>query len=425
MKEILVPGFYNQCLRYLLWLRLIEIGAQILVLGVVYLYFHLALPVVPVLFVIGSLCIITLWSFVNLQRSFDISEGMFFMQLVIDIAALAIFLYFTGGASNPFAPLFLLPVVVAAATLPVINTWIIAGIAVVCYTGLMFFHIPLHLHTAAGSDFIVHIWGMWIGFLLAAVLVAFFVSRIGAAFRQHDQALAHAREEALRTEQVLALGTLAAGTAHELGTPLATIAVVSRELEKTYRDQPDLISDLKLLRTQVERCKSILARMSCDAGQLQADAGRGQPLDQYLQRLIADWSSAHPRRLIANHCHGITPAPQIVVDRTLTQAIVNVLDNAAEVSQEGVEMDASWNETELHISVRDRGPGFAPAIADKLGQPFVTTKNPSAGMGLGLFLACTTLDRMGGSIHFSNADAGGSLTDICLPLESLLARGGI
>jgi two-component system sensor histidine kinase RegB len=164
--------------------------------------------------------------------------------------------------------------------------------------------------------------------------------------------------------------------------------------------------------------------MSSDAGQNQADSGRSLPLDQYLQELIADWSTAHPRRLQAKQCAGTMPAPHIVADRTLTQALMNVLDNAAVVSPETIEMNARWDEHELDITVRDRGPGLAPDIADRIGQPFVTTKDPAEGLGLGLFLACTTLDRLGGRISFANIAEGGNLTRIILPLKSLLAREG-
>lgn len=423
MQNITIPGFYSQCLRYLLWLRLFALGAQIVVLGIMHLSLNLTLPVAPALAVIVSLGVITMWSFYYLSRGNEISERFFFLQLVMDVTALAMFLYFTGGATNPFAPLFLLPVVVAAATLPTFRTWLIAAIAAVCYTGLMFYHMPLHLHGAGDSDFVFHIWGMWIGFLLAAVLVAYFVSHIGATLKHHDQALVLAREEALRTEQILALGTLAAGTAHELGTPLSTIAVVTKELENANLDNPDLVKELKLLREQIDRCKAILARMAYDAGQLQADSGRCMPIDQYLQDLISEWCTTHPGRFIPVNYDGKMPAPLIVADRTLTQAIVNILDNAAEVSNEVVEMNARWNSEEIYISVRDHGPGLNPEIAHKIGQPFITTKYPENGMGLGLFLAHTTLDRLGGRIQFANKTDGGSLIEIILPLTAILARG--
>ena len=423
MQNINTPGFYSQCLRYLLWLRLFALGAQVLVLGVLHLSLKLVLPITQALSVVISLGLITLWTFYYLHLNKDISERVFFFQLVIDITALALFLYFTGGATNPFAPLFLLPVVVAAATLPSKRTWLIAATAAVCYTGLMFYHMPLHLHGTGGSDFMFHIWGMWIGFLLAAVLIAYFISHIGATLKRHDQALVRAREEALRTEQILALGTLAAGTAHELGTPLSTIAVVTKELENANQDNPDLVKDLKLLREQINRCKSILTRMAYNAGQLQADSGQCMALDQYLQELISEWCAIQPGRVIPVNYDGKIPAPLIVADRTLTQAIVNILDNAAEVSEEPVELNAKWNSQEICIAVRDHGPGLDPEIAQKIGQPFVSTKHPGNGMGLGLFLAHTTLDRLGGRIQFANITDGGSLTEIVLPLTAVLARG--
>ena len=336
------------------------------------------------------------------------------------MSALAAFLYFTGGATNPFAPLFLLPVVISAATLPAKHTWLIAGLAAAGYTGLMFFHMPLHIHGMAENDFKFHIWGMWIGFLLAAILVAYFVSQIGATLKHHDRELARAREAALKNEQILAL---AAGTAHELGTPLSTIAVVAKELENANLDNPELVKELKLLREQIDRCKAILARMAYDAGQLQADSGRSMPIDQYLQELISDWCATHPDRFVSARYEGDIPAPLIIADRTLSHAIINILDNAAEVSKEPVNLKARWDNNELCISVRDHGPGLQPEIAQKIGQQFITTKRPENGMGLGLFLAHTTLDRLGGRLQLANANDGGSLTEIILPLNTMLAGG--
>jgi len=329
-----------------------------------------------------------------------------------------VFLYFTGGATNPFAPLFLLPVVIAAATLPLLQTWVIAAIAVACYSSLMFFHFPLSLHGGSLGNFTLHIWGMWIGFLLAAVLVAYFVWHIGASLQEHVEALSLAREDALRTRQVLALGTLAAGTAHELGTPLSTMAVLARELEMACGDRPDSVRDLKLLREQIDRCKRILARMSHDAGQLQADAGELLAVDRYLDEVVSEWKLVHPQRSLCMRSSGPIPAPDIVVDRTLTQAITNVLDNAAKVTTEPIEMNAYWDAEELCIEVRDQGPGLAPEVVSRVGQPF-NSGRPDDGLGLGLFLARTTLDRLGGRIRFRNPGGGGSLIVITLPLGPL------
>lgn len=415
--------FYSRTLHYYLWLRLLALGVQAATLGALHLVWRPILHPAAAFAAVAGLGAITLWCFHCLRDGWEVTVRDFMAQLLIDVAALALLLYFTGGATNPFAPLFLLPVVVAAATLTAPYVWLIALVAVACYTSLMFFHAPLHAHGDAGADFRLHVWGMWIGFLIAAGLVAFFVSRIGAALRDHDRALARAREEALRNEQVLALGTLAASTAHALGTPLSTIAVLAKDLEDACTNDPALVRDLKLLRAQIDRCKQILARMALDAGQLQAGAGLRMTVDQYLREVIGEWRGSRPHSSIDAHCAGPSPAPQIVADRTLTLAIINVLDNAAETSGDAVLIQARWDERELRIAVRDRGPGIAPQLARRLGQPFVTTKPAGSGLGLGLFLARTTLDRLGGSLRFSTAEDGGNLAEITLPLGPLLVGG--
>jgi two-component system sensor histidine kinase RegB len=274
-------------------------------------------------------------------------------------------------------------------------------------------------HHAAGA-FELHIWGMWYGFLLSAVLVALFVARIGTTLRAHDRALAEAREQAVRNEQWLALGTLAAGTAHELGTPLSTMAVISADLADELRDDPDLVEPLGVLRSQVDRCKGILSRMAMDAGELRADAGRRIALDDYLAALLAEWRAVRPSARVSAEWHGTDPAPQIVADRALTQAIHNILHNAADASPEAVEVQASWDATALNIEVYDHGAGLAQASENRIGAPLVSGKGDSGGLGLGLLLARTVLERLGGRVELSPRQPAGVRARITLPLASLL-----
>lgn len=255
-------------LKYLLLLRSLVIAGQLIALAIIHWGIGLAVPWVPVLGVLGALVALTALSWQRARHAPAIRQREFVAQLLADIAALTVLVYFTGGSVNPFISLFLLPIVFAAAAMPPAYTVLIAVAAVICYTLLMFFHVPLiegHLHT---GGFDLHLWGMWYGFVISAAGVAAFVARIARTAREQDQALARAREQALRAERVVALGTLAAGTAHELGTPLATMAALAKDLELDLRDNPALSRNLGLLRTQIQRCKAILAQLAADAGEL-------------------------------------------------------------------------------------------------------------------------------------------------------------
>lgn len=410
-----------QNLKYLLLIRLFAIGGQVLAFFFMQYFFAIRLPIVPISIIIIALGLFTFFSWQYIHRSPVLSQRTFLVQLLADLVALSLLIYFTGGSINPFISLFIIPIIFAAASLKTTYTWIIAIIALACYTTLMFFHVPLtHMHHH--EDHLgLHIWGMWYGFILSAILVAYFVSRIAKTLRDQDRKLAAIREEQLHAEQILALGTLAAGTAHELGTPLSTMAVLAKELEHDYADNPELSENLGLIRQQIDRCKSILARMAIDAGELQAESGYKTVLADYFTDLINNWQNTrHDVEVNINLKNGQT-GPLIIADHTLTHALNNVLDNAADATAGRVDIEAEWDDNNLTIKIHDDGHGINREILDNIGKTIVTSKTQGNGMGLGLFLAQTTFNRYGGSMQLNNRAGGGATVTIILPLSSITA----
>ena len=406
-------------LGYLLLIRLFAIGGQILALSYMYFYIGIHFPVKPVILIITLLSMFTAFSWLGYRDSKEITDRVFVTQLMIDVFALSCLIYFTGGSINPFISLFILPIIFSAASLKPAYTSVITLTAVSSYTALMYFHVPLdnvHIHQDGTQ---MHLWGMWFGFILTAGLVAYFVSRIGRTLRERDRALAEARENALHAEQILSLGTLAAGTAHELGTPLATVAILAKELEHEYEDQQELVNDLKLLRQQVDNCKQILSRMADNAGQVQANSGHALAVDNYLDNLIAEWRQSRPDAQVKTEWQGSLPAPDIIVDQTLTHAIVNILNNAVDHASREVEVIGRWDKQKLELEICDDGKGMERALINKLGENIISTKLPDEGMGLGLFLAKSTFNRFGGTLQIHNRDTGGTRVLIELPLSSL------
>jgi len=357
----------------------------------------------------------------RLRRGAAVSERTFLQQLLVDLLGLALMLAWTGGSANPLASLLLLPVVVSAATLGLAGRWLTLGVAVGAYTALLFLHRPLPSSGDAAWDFQIHIWGMWLGFVVAAGLVASFVARIAWALREKDRALAALRESALRSDRLGALGALAAGTAHELATPLGTMAVTVGELQHDSGASESVRAGLALLRGQIARCKETLARMADDAGQVQAGSGRRVRLDAFLEDLVQRWAALRPDVPLRSRIDGARPAPLLVLDRSLDQALLTVFDNAADADPHGgVDFEGEWDRCALRLCVRDRGQGLAASVRPHLGRVVRSTKR--GGLGLGLVLAEANLARLGGEIRLRDRPGGGVRAEITLPLAPFEMR---
>ncbi len=383
------------------------------------------LPLVPLLLAISGLGILNLLGWWRLRRHPHTTQGELFAQLLGDLTALSMLFYFSGGYSNPFIWMYLIPITVAAVALRPLYAWLIAGLSIGCYTMLMFFHLPLshlHLHANIGGEnevhLDIHLVGMWVGFVVSTVIIAIFIARIGQNLRDHDKAIAEVREKALESERMLALGTLATSAAHELGTPLGTMAVISKELTQDYATQPELLAQLEILRTQVSRCKEILSSITRNAGQARAEATKGMGLREFLLEAIQRWRDTQPATELLVNLPTTTHNPLILIDRTLTQALLNLLDNAAHASPERVIFDADWDEKTLKIQIRDFGSGLSTETKSQLGTPFFTSKNEN-GMGLGVYLTQVTLARYDGKLSLNNHVDGGVLALITLPLKQL------
>lgn len=418
------PSATLKNLRRLFWLRNVMM-AFLSSTALVLLYLNIPLHVLPIVAAVSSMLALNTLTWLRLRRPGNVSEGGLFLQLLGDIATLTALFYFTGGYSNPFVWMYLLPLAIAAVALRTTHVWLIAMIAVGCYSMLVFYHEPLshlHVHTQEGVGIDIHLAGMWLGFVVSAGVIAFFVERMGRNLREYDQLIAETREKALEGERMLALGTLATAAAHELGTPLATMAVVAGEMADDCASQPQLAESLSLLRSQIDRCKQILTSITASAGQQRAEDGQGQALDDFLRQTLDRWRDTRPAIEAACLLQDRGPTPTIAVDRTLGQALTNLLDNAADASPEGIEISCQWDNTRLKLDIRDHGPGLAPEVADKAGTLFFTTKQDQ-GLGLGLYLARLIFERFGGSVSLENHPQGGTLTRVSLPLNGLLLKG--
>lgn len=337
-------------------------------------------------------------------------------------------LYLNGGATNPFVSLYLVPIAISAATLSIRFTVALAAFCLLAYSALMFYYQPLQLlspshemvlnseqhsiHIADGNPVNWHVVGMWLNFVLSTLLISYFVLRMARALRTQDAELSAIREKQLRDEQLLGIATLAAGTLHELGTPLATMTLLTEELKSNAAENPAIADDAKLLAEQLARCRTIVHSLARAAEQ-PSDQLQRVPIASYLNKVLEDWQLLKPAIPVQKqfeHAHGF-----IRVDSTFEQALINLLNNAAEASPNGMEVSilATGRKDSVTISILDHGSGIS-LDTESLGKPFASTRGP--GRGLGLFLSNATIERLGGKVMLQSHSGGGTLTTVTLPL---------
>ena len=387
-----------------------------IIVGIELLAFDLPVTaVVSVVIAMGLLNIATWW---RLGRPKAVSHGEYLSHLLADIAGLTLLFYFSGGSTNPFITYYLVPVTIAAATLPWRHAWIIAACAMAGYSFLMFYYHPIPQlgHISSEGPLSLHILGMWLNFGLSAGLVTFFIYKMAHALRSRDKALSRTREAALRNEQVLAVATQAAGTAHELGTPLSTMAVLLKEMQADATRDNALEEDIALLRQQVDICKSRLQHLVTSADRRRVAEPEVLDAEVWLAGVVQRWLVIRPD---VSHRFDVAERrgrPWLAVDATLDQALTNLLNNAADANPEHIAIRLDWQDESVIIDIRDHGPGVAMSIADQLGDTFVSTK--SKGLGIGLFLTHATINRFGGGVSLYNHPEGGTLTEVTLPRGS-------
>ena len=404
-------------LQRLFLLRNISIIGQCLTLGIVYWTIDIIIPWTPMISVIALLALLNLLTWIRMHRKWPVSHLEFFLQLLIDVLALSTLLYFSGGSTNPFISLYLLPLTIAAATLPWRYTWVMAVITIACYTLLLFNYIPLpHDHSNHLIEFALHVSGMWLAFVLSTVIIAWFVVKMSASIRERDQDLAKAREQALRNEQIIALGTLAAGAAHELGTPLSTMAVVTRELQQEYTQDHEFQNNICILRNQITHCKQTLTQLLAKAGQTRTEHGSELPVDEFLHQILDKWKLIRPSVQFTYQSTDIQPVPKIMDNQLLNQSILNLLNNAADASSKCIEIKSKWYNSLLHLEIIDDGEGLSAEAMQRAGEAFFSSKTPGQGFGIGLFLANANIERFGGSVRLFNLENGGACTQVVLPL---------
>ncbi|MDB5510893.1 MAG: baeS [Enterovirga sp.] len=390
-------------------LRWLAVLGQSAAVAVVKLELGYSLPFAACLAVIGCAAAMNLWMQVRWPASHRLDDDSATGLLAFDILQLAALLYLTGGLQNPFSILFLAPVLISATALTPKRTLCLGGLAIACATALAFYHRKLPWSGDGPLELPgLYVGGIWTAIMLGIAFTGMFAYRVAEEARQLSAALA-ATELVLAREQHLSqLDGLAAAAAHELGTPLATIALVAKELDLQAPAGSAMKEDTTLLREQVERCRVILSKLTS----LGDDEGGGFLERMTLSHLIEE--VVGPERAfgieLKVECRGDGPEPVCRRSPGLLYGLGNLIDNAADFARSTIWIEARWSADQVTVEIQDDGPGFKPEILLRVGEPYVTTRgrDPSggdtgSGLGLGLFIAKTLIERSGAQLSLSNA----------------------
>ena len=380
--------------------------------GIAWLHWglHIPMPLLPMGMVLTLMALFSVSTAWRLRLDTPATQVEFMAQLMADLTAFAVLVFFSGGVTNPFVSLMLMPVVIAAISLHPRWVWLLTTVAGSYYALLLFYYQPLAVSDPVAA-YGMHLAGMWFNFLISAGLIAFFVTRMQAALRARDQELSGLREKQLRDERIVALGTQAALAAHELATPLATIQTTAHELAREFANDPDIGTDCQLLEKQAQACKRILTQLATRA---QDESVTPLPLDVWLSAILERWHILRPDATLTSKLppdsRDFTPPDG------LEHVIFNVLNNAADVSPNAVEFSATSRSGTLYIDVSDRGPGLTPLQKAQAGR--VVFSGKPHGWGMGLALTHATLERLNGSLTLTERDGGGICARISLPWHS-------
>lgn len=397
------------------WLRPCDAIGQALAVAVAVLWLRISVPLAPLAAGIGVLALATPVAFWRLRQAWPFRETEAFCHVAFDVLLLGWALYFTGGASNPFITLLLVPVALSAAALSVPAIASVTALAVAVYGVLIFTHVPLPDMPMQGSAFRLHLTGMTVNFMIAILLLAVFIGRMNASLSTQREAIGRLRERALRDEGLVAIATQAAEAAHRLNTPLSTLRTLLPELGRGREDDAALRADLDVMTGEVERCRNILREMvEYGRGQL-TDSVRSTTLGLYMHDNADRFRVLRPEAEVTTHLAPALRDQPIAVQPGLAHALFNLMQNALDASLRNgsnvVTLVACADARNVEFIIGDHGRGFSADSAT--GLP-VASRKPD-GLGIGLVLARATVERMHGELHASS-DAGGSRVCVRLPL---------
>jgi two-component system sensor histidine kinase RegB len=404
------PSFGRISLRTLVPIRWIAVAGQAVTLVTVHFVLGYRLPLLPAFGVVACSALLNIFLILHRQAATRLSERDAALYLGYDTLQLAALLYLTGGLQNPFAILILAPITVAATILsqrPVIG---LSGLAVAAITALAIWHMPLPWPGGQPPVFpLPLVFGTWTALTLATLFIALYTWSVAQEARRLRDAVAATQLALAREQQVSAVGSLAAAAAHELGSPLATIAVVAKELARELPSDSPYAEDAALLVSQSERCRKILAQLTQQHDEDGGSPYARLPISALVEAAMASHNDQGVRLIFATTSASAENEPLVRRSPEILHGLNNLIQNAVQFARREVSVTTSWDAATVTVEIADDGPGFPLHLLNRLGEPYLSTRAGEANhMGLGIFIAQSLLERSGARLSFANLPEGGA-----------------
>ena len=406
-------GGVSVSLRMLLLIRWVAVLGQAATLLVVHFGLGYALPIVPAMAVVAASALLNVIGMVARGTSARLGEIEAASYLAYDIVQLGVLLFLTGGLANPFVILAIAPVTVAATVLSRLSVIGLSALTVTAISLLAIYHLPLPWQGDPPEFPALEILGVWFALIFAALFIAGYIWSVAEEARRMRDAFAATQLALAREQRVSAVGALAAAAAHELGSPLATIAVVAKELARDLPPSSPHAEDAALLLSQSERCRMILADLSRQRGSESGGAPYAHlPISALVEAAGEPYRAAHVRVIYATGAGGAGPGgeePQVARSPEIMHGLGNLLQNAAQFARRAVDVTTTWSEDTVAVDIVDDGPGFPQQVLARIGEPYISGRSGEAQhMGLGIFIAQSLLERTGARLSFANLPDGGA-----------------
>ena len=410
--------------RTLILMRWIAVAGQLTSIGVITGGLHIEMTIAPALATIGASVLLNLVVLAQRGAQLRLTDEDATFYLAFDTLQLTLLLYLTGGMVNPFTILLLAPLTVGAAILSLYNIVLLTALNQVCLAVIALWHFPLPWRGDPLMLPPLYLTGVWSGLAMASLMLAAYVFRVAHESRRINEALGASQMALAREQRLSALGGLAAAAAHELSTPLGTIAVVATELSREIPSDSPLAEDIALLRSQTARCRDILAELS-----RKPEADGGPPFERLPLTALIE-AAAVPHRAVATRLAIVprpdddTPEPVLRRSPEVLHGVGNLIQNALQFAQREVEVIAAWDAGSVTLTIADDGPGFPSNVLGRLGEPYISSRADRSGhMGLGIFIAETLLSRTGARVEFGNRRQGGARVTVHWRRQALEAEG--
>lgn len=406
------PHHYTISLNALINLRWLAVAGQALSLAIVEWGLDYSLPAVPAFAVVGVTALVNVALGLAYPQGYRLRDAAAGALLGFDIVQLSLLLYLTGGLVNPFSILFLAPVLISAMALRLRTTLLLGSLAIAASTVLALYSHPLPWRGEPIMLPPVYVAGIWLSIVISVVFIGAYAWRVADETRKLSDALTATELVLAREQQISALDGLAAAAAHELGTPLATIALVVRELERAIPEDNAHAADIKLLRQQTERCRTILRTLtSLETGLAPFDRMQLSHLIEEVTAPLRDFDIEIEIRFPPDR----SGEPVVARNPAILYGLESIIENAVDFAKQKVSITANWDKHDVNIIVGDDGPGFAPEILNRIGEPYLRVRglhqirnnkvDELGGLGLGFFIAKTLLERSGGTLRAENRAA--------------------